>query len=728
MRLRQYIIVFVSIAHCCSILVVSEPHGGLVAPGNGVSVWDEVNKARALQNDDVLRKLVNSKSLTASDQPLRVADSPVTILPMNVMTSVNVSEKCANDTAKYLVDIVSEQMYALTMFDSVGKPPAGILEGNFQWIGSKKECLGVKGRDYANGTDFNGQYCQASFPLGTTFQYPDVALSYGLCVPDTCNDFEVLQMINLGLGLIPVAGLKASAVVCQEDQNELSTGAIVMIVVIGILLFLMAIGTLYDLAIPLINQNNGRFPIPFSLQHDVREDEETLTFRRMDSQKFHYHPGTLGQCLLAFSVLENGRKMLDTRQTAGTLAAIHGIRVLSMWWVILGHSYTSFLGIADNVLIVQDIMDRFTFQAILNATFSVDTFFFLSGLLVTYLTLRELTEGRKVNWVMFYIHRFWRLTPMYMFVIFFTTYFLPYLGSGPYQPLVHDLQEPCRKYWWTNLLYINNLVPWPADIEKQCFEVAWYLGNDMQFHVISPLLLLLLYKRPKIGNIVLSVLLAACLGIRAGLGVHHDLTSKPAYMNTPQDNYTYFVMSPYYYTKPWTRICTYLIGMFVGYLLVTMSLRFKINKVINFLCWVAAWVIALAVLYGSYGTLHGVVLSRGVDIFYMTVCRVAWGVAIGWLTFACLTGYGGPINTILAWKAWIPISRLTYAAYLSHPLVIQAYSDYAERLIHLTDLQQIYLYIGNLVLSYCVALVLSLMTEAPMMRLEKVLLRKDKKK
>ncbi|XP_070565044.1 nose resistant to fluoxetine protein 6-like isoform X2 [Ptychodera flava] len=558
--------------------------------------------------------------------------------------------------------------------------------------------------------------------------YPGMVLSYGLCVPDTCNHIEVLRMINLGIELIPVAGLKASAVVCQEDQNELSTGAIVMIVVIGILLFLMAIGTAYDLGIYLINQNNGRVPIiPVSLQHDVREDEEVLTLTRTDSQKFHYHPGILGQCVLAFSVLENGRKILDTRHTAGTLAAIHGIRVLSMWWVILGHSYTSFFGIADNVLIMQDVMDRFTFQAILNATFSVDTFFFLSGLLVTYLTLRELTEGRKVNWIMFYVHRFWRLTPMYMFVIFFTTYLQPYLGNGPYKEMIDSLQEPCHKYWWTNLLYINNLVPWPADLMNQCYPVAWYLGNDMQFHVISPLLILLLYKRPKIGNITITFLLAACLGIRAGLGVHHDLTSKPTYLNGPQDKYTYFVNSSYYYTKPWTRICTYLIGMFVGYLLVRTSLQVKINKVINVLCWVAAWVIALAVLYGLYGTFHGVVLSRGVDIFYMTVCRAAWGVAIGWLTFACLTGNGGPINAILAWKAWIPISRLTYAAYLTHPFVMLVYLAYAERLIHLTDLQEIYLYIGSLVLSYCVALVLSLMTEAPMMRLEKVLLRKDKK-
>ena len=54
---------------------------------------------------------------------------------------------------------------------------------------------------------------------------------------------------------------------------------------------------------------------------------------------------------------------------------------------------------------------RFTFQAILNATVSVDSFFVLSGVLAGYLLLRELDakEGPKgVSWWKYYFHRFWR--------------------------------------------------------------------------------------------------------------------------------------------------------------------------------------------------------------------------------------------------------------------------------------------------------------------------------
>lgn len=50
-------------------------------------------------------------------------------------------------------------------------------------------------------------------------------------------------------------------------------------------------------------------------------------------------PGTAENILLAFSLYTNGVKILNTQQAAGTLGAVNGIRVLSMGWVILGHTY-----------------------------------------------------------------------------------------------------------------------------------------------------------------------------------------------------------------------------------------------------------------------------------------------------------------------------------------------------------------------------------------------------
>jgi hypothetical protein len=60
-----------------------------------------------------------------------------------------------------------------------------------------------------------------------------------------------------------------------------------------------------------------------------------------------------------------------------------------------------------------------------------------------------------------FIQKLWylsfRLTPSVMFVILFYTKLTPFLAYSPIWTLQKD--NLCPKYWWTNLLYINNFYP-----------------------------------------------------------------------------------------------------------------------------------------------------------------------------------------------------------------------------------------------------------------------------
>ena len=51
-----------------------------------------------------------------------------------------------------------------------------------------------------------------------------------------------------------------------------------------------------------------------------------------------------------------------------------------------------------------------------------------------------------------------RLSPIYMFVLMAFACLYKYLGSGPMWPSSITTAENCKDYWWTNLLYVNNLV------------------------------------------------------------------------------------------------------------------------------------------------------------------------------------------------------------------------------------------------------------------------------
>ena len=61
-----------------------------------------------------------------------------------------------------------------------------------------------------------------------------------------------------------------------------------------------------------------------------------------------------------------------------------------------------------------------------------------------------------------------RLTPSYMFAILFLTKLQPFFGDGPLWFIIRKQTLACSDYWWTNLLYINNLHPETPDKVTKC--------------------------------------------------------------------------------------------------------------------------------------------------------------------------------------------------------------------------------------------------------------------
>ncbi|XP_063437868.1 nose resistant to fluoxetine protein 6-like [Mytilus trossulus] len=416
----------------------------------------------------------------------------------------------------------------------------------------------------------------------------------------------------------------------------------------------------------------------------------------------------------------NGSKILDTKQGKGVITCINGIRFLSMTWVIIGHAFSAPNNIADNIAeFMPRMLKRWTFMAVCNAYVSVDSFFTLSGLLLTYLVMKELDKNKgRLKWFMFYFHRFWRLTPPYMLVIMVSVSLFHYTGTGPNWP-TGGIDKGCEKGWWYNLLYINNFV---EDNKKKCFGVAWYLANDMQFYILSPLILLPLYHFHLLGVGILMVFLVGTTITTGVISTHYDIPAN----NFDAGDATHWKKL---YVKPYCRIGPYLVGMYAGYILYRTNCKVHINRYLNLAIWSAAIGTGMAIVYGLYDDINSETpLPTSVAAFYNAVHRTAWGLCISWVIFACATGNGGFINTILSWKAFIPLSRLTYMAYLVHMMILNHWKYSQTKTIHLSDSEYIYEIVGHIVLSFMAAFVTSLAFESPMLGLESVIFRRKQNK
>lgn len=86
-------------------------------------------------------------------------------------------------------------------------------------------------------------------------------------------------------------------------------------------------------------------------------------------------------------------------------------------------------------------------------------------------------KKRSVRW-WYELFIFRRLTPMYMIILMIYTCLTTYLGDGPMWPKQIESAQNCRESWWTNLLYVNNLVLVDKQVREKNRKINVQRQND----------------------------------------------------------------------------------------------------------------------------------------------------------------------------------------------------------------------------------------------------------
>ncbi|KAL5017394.1 hypothetical protein ScPMuIL_006983 [Solemya velum] len=663
---------------------------------------------------------------------------------IEVIKKLRLSPACKEDTLKLYDDFAHLKPYAVKMFDATSKLPAAIFEGRWIWAGDYEQCqdaisdiIPETGRAIAGRHCFNEIILPKKIAKIFKFKYLKNP-QFGSCQPKTCTRDDVLRLVRATLGDF---GVKLKRGKCEKPL-QYTAGSIVAMSVIGVFLFLMTVGSAIELVKmclagrdsgdheekseltdPVISVVNGvEVATAYDIGIDIHEKIEQEELRDATCVNCG---SRVTKFFLCFSLINNLRKMMSIPSQKSELSALNGIRVISTIWVIQGHMYQLIQQFTDNSLPYQEIRKRFDFQAVLNGTYSVDSFLLLSGLLVTYVCLKKLKQKNgKLNWGMFYFHRFWRLTPTFAFVLmgYINLRLLWYLNPVKYLKYQDISHAQCSTNWWANLLYVNNFYFWfdRSGKESDCMYWSWYLAVDMQCYIFSPIIIYLLYKKRRAGIGLSVFLILLCLALRAIIVEHYNILDPNG--GATEHFETIYKHDRVLYDKPYTRMAPYLVGMILASILYTTKCKVKINKAVVVLGWLIAATTGMAVIYGRFGyTSRSLPMEEGEAIAYLTLSRFCWAMAVSWVIFACATGYGGAVNAILSWNVWVPLGRMSYCAYLVHPILLTSYNIGQPTMSHYTDFHYMLVFLGCVFATYVSAGAVSLLVEGPFMRLEKLL-------
>ncbi|XP_013172590.1 PREDICTED: nose resistant to fluoxetine protein 6-like, partial [Papilio xuthus] len=289
------------------------------------------------------------------------------------------------------------------------------------------------------------------------------------------------------------------------------------------------------------------------------------------------------------------------------------------------------------------------------------------------------------------MYRIVRLTPAYAFVIGLNEIALRYTHDRTvFEPAIFD-HITCDRFWWRNLLYINNLFPQ----REMCMVWSWYMANDTQFYVVGIILLLISVKHIKFAMISLILLLASSWATTIYISVWYQYKAR---IQEP------FEMFDPLYDKPWSRIGPYLIGMVVGWYLHRTKCQVKMPYWLVAVGWPCALAIMASLIFGMVDGYFEVWPTA----FYVSIGHTGWGVALAWVAVACCCGYGGLVNSALSYRGALPLSRLTYCAYLVHPTIMMYTSFLMDGPLHLQNSIVLTIYAGYAVMAFLASFAISL--------------------
>ena len=490
--------------------------------------------------------------------------------------------------------------------------------------------------------------------------------------------------------------------------------------------------------------------------------------------------------LIMFNLEKNSQIIFGVRNSNKTyeyLRVFDGIRFFSAAWIVYGHLCSSESRQIKSLMRIYSLARKWSFASLLASFYAVDVFFFMSGFLFYFGSVKYFNKNiSRLKLISIGILNRWlRLFPFMIFTILGITYLLPFMSNGPQYNNVGSINKYCKKYWWHNLIYINNLMSYKN--ESMCAAQTWYLGCDMQFFLIS-ILIVFIFNNNKIMRHIcfISILIFStfiqmywCIKYKYTYNqyiTHEKKEDDKKNSNDDKEQNNFFQD---FYIHPFARIPAYIIGIYfciffmetnlykndyennkkeniiqkddsnkISYGQINYnesllsenikkneSLLYKINCYIennNYIVFIL-FIIGLLLLNFSFWT------STIANIYQLTNLENALLNTFDKILF--VTGMGivlhlvylkkfSFIKTLLTFKFMTTISRSTYGIYMLHLYFISLFFSAYDNNYYVSLIDFVFLNLGIFIFSWIVSFVIGLIIESPLIGLSKKFLRNEK--
>ncbi|XP_074031574.1 nose resistant to fluoxetine protein 6 [Leptinotarsa decemlineata] len=616
---------------------------------------------------------------------------------------------CANHTREFKKGLRSFEPWALQMFDSSSKLQGGILLGNLVDFGSFSQCIKI----YQN-TDFGpiyGKHCllkiKPSVPLiKTVLAFRNVSekrfrkvysmvemteIGWSVCLPHSCPRDDILRhfnktLIEMAEGLDLEVNLDESYCNSILDQPVMERSQYVVLSIFSSFIIIGVVSGIID--------------------YRAGSDHNNIF-------------------LDTFSGYANMQRVLKTGTGKKEMDFLHGLRILSSCYVVVGHRYIMYIMFpVINQLEELDWIIRYSSTLILGSTVSVDSFFMTSGMLVSLGFFEYVSKTGSFNLALFYLHRYLRITlPLALIVLFYAT--LPqFLGSGPVLHNVYvDHQKFCQDYWWSTLLHLQSYV----NPDKLCIYPVWYLSCEVPFYFLSPVILYPLWKYPRLGYVIIVLLFISSMASSFYYAWINEYAGEMLPVTNQLFKTKYFSK---YYIAPHIRAAPYIIGLTFGYVIFkTKEKEIAFGRAMNVVLWIISSVLMITAMLGChFFYLESHDYNKLESSAYLTFSRTAWTVGLVWIMWSCMHGQGGVMNDFLSAHIFKVLSRITYGIFLIHSIVQLYKCGSAKVPMSFSDVNAIYDAMSDLFSSFILAFLFTIFYELPLIRVEGILFKPSKKK